>query len=100
MAEVAEQVVGTVFALLEPHDAGTVPARRAAAVSRPAYDHVNAEADSGAPVSRWNCSASVPSSGVYFSTILMYPSAYVCTAEMRALNVDEPEAYVPVTAEE
>ena len=54
------QAAGTVSALDDPHEAGTIPARRSAAVSRAAYDQVRSYADVGVPASRVNCSEREP----------------------------------------
>ena len=51
---------GTVSPLDDPHDAGTVPARRAAAVSKAAYDQVRSYADNGVPLEREYCSEREP----------------------------------------
>jgi len=51
---------GTVSPPDDPHDAGTLPARRSAAVSKAAYDQVRSYADNGVPSERENCSEREP----------------------------------------
>lgn len=67
VAEVAEQTAGTLLAELSPQEAGTTDCLRAEAVRREAYDQVRAEAESGVPSVRENCSVREPSEGVYVS---------------------------------
>ena len=50
---------------------------------------------SGLPLLRENCSARPPLAGVYFAWIAMKPSANVRIADVRLVNVDVDEVYVP-----
>lgn len=63
--------LGTVFPLLEPQEAGTMPARRSAALRNEAYDQVRSAAESGVPLALSNCSERAPVEGVYASALVM-----------------------------
>ena len=64
-------MAGMLFADEAPQEAGTLPARRAMAVRKEAYDQVRSTAEIGEPSERENCSARPPFEGVYFWTMLM-----------------------------
>jgi len=100
VAEVAKHWAGTLEAVVSPHDSGITPFLACTAETNAAKDQVKSTAERGVPSFRENCSARPPSEGVYFSITLMKPSAYVFTALMIVVNVDEELAYVPVAIEE
>ena len=110
LATELEHEDGSVLPPDSPHEAGTVPLRRAIAVRNEAsgmksvlrynqtcglydlHDQVKSIADSGTPFEREYCSASAPPLGVYISIRLIYPSAYAFMAAVSVEYVDELEA--------
>jgi hypothetical protein len=53
---------------------------------------VRSTADSGAPEDLSNCSARAPLEGVYFLTTCTKPSAYVLSADVRDVKVEDDDA--------
>ena len=104
-ADVPTHVFGGALTAEAPQGNGTLCPRRATAVRKAAYavpyqilgmgrnvggrlldlHHVRSVADFGKPLSPEYCSARLPSDGVYFCTILTYPSALFLMAEMTSL---------------
>lgn len=82
VVEVPEQVAGGTTAFLLPQLAGYWPARRWDIVTNAAYDQVRSFAESGTPVSRLNCSAREPLTGIYFSAMATNESANAVAASI------------------
>lgn len=70
-AEFPQVPEGTVLPLIEPQEAGTIPARRSLALRNAAYDHVRSAAERGDPLERSYCSARAPLEGVYACALVM-----------------------------
>ena len=54
----------------------------------------------GLPLLLVYCSDNPPLEGVYLALMAMNPSAKVLTAEVRVVNVEVVDAYVPAVTEE